>query len=87
MKHLSRHAVALFGLALWFSAAPVVNGMELPTNCWQALKGLKQSNHQYYDVPAWNCNGSLLLIIGAEQPEGQKPIRRSYLVAKLGGNE
>ena len=62
--------------------------MSQSTNCWQASPGLSQTSHQYYDIPAWNCNGSLLLVIGADQPaKGKKPTKLPYLVAKLGSGE
>lgn len=42
---------------------------------WHVSVGIGYAYHQYYDIPAWNCNGSVLLLRGKNAP---------YLVEKLG---
>ena len=45
--------------ALWGeSRAAIEDGKTV----WKVSGGLTRAHHQYYDVPAWNCNGSALLI-------------------------
>lgn len=87
MSHLK---FRIFALGLWlaaFNGAFVLsNNNQLSdltslfakqdsiSSCHVSL-GIKYAYHQYYDIPAWNCNGSVLLFRG----EG-----RVYLVRKLG---
>lgn len=87
LNSLTRLKVFIISMVLSFAAVPAVQGMDLPENCWQAVYGLKQTKHAYYDIPAWNCNGSLLFLIGTEESGNGKTVRRPYLVANLGSSE
>jgi Tol biopolymer transport system component len=80
-----RSGVFSLGLILWLTAVFAASGLDQSTNSWQAAPGMKFSTHQYYDIPAWNCNGSLLLVVGFEQNESaSKAYRVPYLVADIG---
>ncbi|MCX7015854.1 MAG: hypothetical protein NTW86_25420 [Candidatus Sumerlaeota bacterium] len=82
------HVSILLALALWLGATPAFFGAAPAANCWLALPGMKQTDHQYYDIPAWNCNGSLLLIIGVDQPaNAKKPIKAPFLAGEIGSAE
>jgi Tol biopolymer transport system component len=59
---------------LWGQSATAA--VEDGQTVWKVSGGLMRAHHQYYDVPAWNCNGSALLIQG----EGKK----SYVVRASG---
>jgi hypothetical protein len=59
---------------LWSESATAA--VEDGKTVWKVSGGLPRANHQYYDVPAWNCNGSALLIQGER--------KKRYVIRAIG---
>ena len=77
---MRNRGLAILGITSWLFCLTIMAKTESPVLIWHVSAGIDYAYHQYYDVPAWNCDGSILLLRGINsrvylaQKTGQAPV-------------
>lgn len=82
-NRIRRSVVAASLTMLMLQTASIVSANQLPPldefPVWKISAELPTAYHQYYDVPAWNADGSRLILIPRQN------LKRIFLASTLGG--